>query len=59
VEADLRRRDMQDAERSAAPLRAAPDALLLDTTTLDIEGAFAAALALVRERLGRAGARRG
>jgi CMP/dCMP kinase len=52
VEADLRRRDMQDAERRAAPLRAAPDALLLDTTTLDIDSAFAAALARVRERLG-------
>ena len=50
VEADLRRRDMQDAARRAAPLRAAPDALLLDTTTLDIEAAFDAALALVRER---------
>ncbi len=51
VEAELRRRDMQDAERRAAPLRAAPDALLLDTTTLDIEAAFAAALALVQEKL--------
>lgn len=51
VEAELRRRDMQDAARSVAPLRAAPDALVLDTTTLDIEAAFAAALALVRERL--------
>jgi cytidylate kinase len=55
VEAELRRRDMQDAERRAAPLRAAPDALLLDTTTLDIEAAFDAALALVRERLAAAG----
>ena len=54
VEADLRRRDMQDAGRSTAPLRAAPDALLLDTTALDIEGAFAAALAMVRERLAAA-----
>jgi cytidylate kinase len=51
VEAELRRRDKQDAERNTAPLRAAPDALVLDTTTLDIEAAFAAALALVRERL--------
>ena len=51
VEAELRRRDMQDAARSVAPLRAAPDALVLDTTTLDIEAAFAAALALVRERM--------
>ncbi|CAA9210408.1 MAG: Cytidylate kinase [uncultured Acetobacteraceae bacterium] len=60
VESDLRRRDMQDAARRAAPLRAAPDALLLDTTTLDIEAAFDAALALVRERLtAGAEARRG
>lgn len=51
VEAELRRRDQQDAARGVAPLRAAPDALVLDTTTLDIEAAFAAALALVRERL--------
>jgi CMP/dCMP kinase len=51
VEAELRRRDMQDASRDAAPLRAAPDALLLDTTALDIEGAFAAALAMVRDKL--------
>jgi cytidylate kinase len=51
VEAELRRRDKQDAERNTAPLRAAPDALVLDTTTLDIEAAFAAALAMVRERL--------
>jgi CMP/dCMP kinase len=59
VEADLRRRDMQDAERRAAPLRAAPDALLLDTTTLDIDSAFAAALARVQERLAVAGAEAG
>lgn len=51
VEADLRRRDMQDAARDAAPMRAAPDATVLDTTTLDIEAAFEAALAAVRERL--------
>jgi cytidylate kinase len=30
-----------------APLRSAEDALLLDTSNLDIDGAFAAALALV------------
>jgi cytidylate kinase len=32
-------------------LRPAEDALLLDTTTLDADAAFAAALALVRARL--------
>ena len=59
MEAELRRRDRQDAERSTAPLRAAPDALLLDTTTLDIDAAFAAALALAREKLAVAEARHG
>jgi cytidylate kinase len=52
VEADIRDRDAQDANRPVAPLKPAPDALLLDTTALDAEAAFAAALALVREKLG-------
>jgi cytidylate kinase len=45
-------RDAQDAGRSVAPMRPAEDALLLDTTTLDAEAAFAAALGLVRGRMG-------
>ncbi|MGG5809808.1 (d)CMP kinase [Falsiroseomonas sp. CW058] len=53
VEAELRARDAQDAGRSAAPMRPAEDAAILDTTALGIEEAFAAALALVRARLGR------
>lgn len=53
VEAEIRDRDAQDASRPVAPLKPAADALLLDTTTLDAEAAFAAALALVRERLGK------
>jgi cytidylate kinase len=52
VEAEIRDRDAQDANRPVAPLRPAADALLLDTTALDAEAAFAAALALVRGRLG-------
>lgn len=51
VEADMRARDAADAARAAAPLRAAPDAVLLDTTALDADAAFAAALAAVRARL--------
>jgi cytidylate kinase len=47
VLADLRRRDARDSERKEAPLRAAPDAHLLDTTNLDIEAAFAAAKTIV------------
>ncbi|MCW6509518.1 (d)CMP kinase [Lichenifustis flavocetrariae] len=47
VLADILRRDERDSSRAVAPLRAAPDAALLDTTALDIAGAFTAALALV------------
>jgi cytidylate kinase len=54
VQAEIRDRDAQDANRPVAPLRPAEDAMLLDTTTLDAEAAFAAALALVREKLGMA-----
>ena len=44
---DIRKRDERDSHRSSAPLLAAADAVMLDTTALDIEGAFAAALAIV------------
>ncbi len=47
VLADIRRRDARDADRSTAPMRAAPDAHHLDTTELDPDAAFAAALALI------------
>ena len=54
VEAEIALRDEQDRTRAAAPLRPAPDAARLDTTALDPEAAYAAALAIVRRRLGRA-----
>lgn len=47
VETELRLRDTQDAGRSVAPLAAAPDALVLDTTALDAEQAFQAARAML------------
>ncbi len=52
VEAEIRDRDAQDANRPVAPLRPAEDAVVLDTTTLDAEAAFVAALDLVRTRIG-------
>ncbi len=52
VEAELQARDAQDAAREAAPLRAAADAVVLDTTELDADAAFAQALEIVRSRLG-------
>jgi cytidylate kinase len=55
VLADIRRRDERDAGRAAAPLRMAPDAHLLDTTNLDIDAAFRAAIDLIDAAMGRAG----
>jgi cytidylate kinase len=51
VEAELRARDEQDRARAVAPLKPAADATVLDTTALDAEAAFVAALAVVRARL--------
>jgi CMP/dCMP kinase len=45
--ADLIARDERDRSRATAPLLQALDAHLLDTSALDIDGAFRAALALV------------
>jgi cytidylate kinase len=55
VLADIRRRDERDKNRAAAPLRKAPDAYLLDTTNLDIDAAFRAAVDLIEAAMGRAG----
>lgn len=52
IAADLAARDERDRNRAEAPLRAAPDAMLLDTSELDREQAIAAAIALVRNRVG-------
>ncbi|MGZ8396391.1 MAG: (d)CMP kinase [Rhodoplanes sp.] len=45
--ADIVRRDQRDTTRAVAPLAPAPDAHLLDTTHLDIDAAFRAAIAIV------------
>jgi cytidylate kinase len=49
---DIRIRDARDSGRDAAPLTMAKDALLLDTSDLDIEAAIAAARSLVKDRSG-------
>jgi cytidylate kinase len=54
VLADLLRRDERDSRRTAAPLKAAPDAHLLDTTHLSIDAAFRAAVDIIEAvRTGR------
>lgn len=50
---EIRARDARDSGRATAPLFAAPDAALLDTTEMDIETAFRAAVDIVeRARAG-------
>ncbi len=53
VLADLKRRDRRDMDRTDSPLRPAPDAYLLDTTDLDIEAAFRAAVDFVSRKIAR------
>jgi len=51
VLADIRARDERDSTREVAPLKPAVDAILLDTSDLDVGAAIAAAVRLVEERL--------
>ncbi len=55
VEAEMRERDERDSTRGVAPLQAAGDAVVIDTTGLDAEGAFARAMDVVRGRQGSGG----
>jgi CMP/dCMP kinase len=54
VLADIRARDERDSTRDIAPLKAAPDAIHLDTSELGVEQATAAAIRLVEEQLEQA-----
>ena len=51
VLADIRARDQRDSSRAAAPLHPAADAILLDTSHLDVEQSIAEAIRLSEERL--------
>jgi cytidylate kinase len=54
IEGDLRRRDERDRTRATAPLRAAEDAVLIDTSDLGPAEAIRAAIAVVEKTLGHA-----
>jgi cytidylate kinase len=45
----MRKRDRQDSERETSPLKPAPDAVTLDTTSLDLDGVVSRVLELARE----------
>ena len=53
VLADIQARDRQDTTRAVAPLRQADDAVLLDTSALDLEQSIAAVLRIIREKTER------
>jgi cytidylate kinase len=48
---DMRDRDARDAARDVAPMAPAADAILIDTSELDADAAFAAALAIVHRKM--------
>ena len=52
VLADVKRRDEQDSGRAAAPLRRAEDAVLLDTSAMDLAQSLAAMKQIIKERVG-------
>lgn len=53
--AEIRERDERDAGRASAPLRKAEDAVLIDTSALDIDGVFRAAVAIIDAKRGQIG----
>ncbi|WP_227319766.1 (d)CMP kinase [Acidisoma silvae] len=52
IRAEMAARDEADRTRTAAPLRPAEDAAILDTSDLDADGALARAEAIIRWKLG-------
>lgn len=49
VLAEMKARDARDSDREAAPLKPAPDAHILDTSTRDADAAFSAALLIIHK----------
>ena len=49
---EIRERDLRDAGRSSAPLSRAADAILIDTSDLDIEGVYRAAVSAIERQIG-------
>jgi CMP/dCMP kinase len=52
VEAAIQTRDARDSSRAVAPLRAADDAIVVDSTGLDADGVFAVILGHLRSGVG-------
>ena len=48
---DIQQRDYQDSHRPIAPLKQAKDAVLLDTSDLDIDGGIAAMKDIIAKKV--------
>ena len=55
VLAEIGRRDERDSSRDVSPMRPAHDAVLLDTSNLDIEAAFNTAVGVISRKVGQRG----
>ena len=53
VLADVKTRDENDMNRPVAPLRRAPDAVLVDTSCLDFDQSVQAVLSVIEEKIGQ------
>jgi len=51
---EMRERDLRDRSRAESPLRPAPDAVLLDSTSMGLEEVLARAEEIVRAHLPQA-----
>ena len=49
---EMRQRDYKDSHRETAPLKAAEDAIIVDTTALDFSGSCRKIMEIIRERVG-------
>ena len=52
VRAEIERRDRRDRERKLAPLKPAPDAIVVDTTGMSVDAQVEAVLKAVEEKIG-------
>lgn len=50
VLADIKQRDYNDMHRDVSPLKQAEDAVLADTSELDLEGAIALVISMIKEK---------
>lgn len=50
VKQEMQERDARDSARATAPLKPAPDAVVLDTSEMDADGAFHAAMDIITAR---------